>query len=107
MEMGSHHKWSACWIFVRIPQKLRNRGWDHPPIGEALEYAGLETIGIYVALRHNTREQYISMRMIFVITVTEEQKPVLPAPLQWWEQAENQFGDGGEAEAEGDDPELV
>ena len=96
--IGSLHNWVARWISGRMPQRLRNRGWGYPPIEEALENAGLETIGIYITRRQNTVAQYIATRPIFDIAVTEERSNGSPALLRWWEQARIRFGHGGEAD---------
>ena len=67
--VGSLHNWATLRISGRMPQQLRNRVWDYPPIWEALVGAVMEIIVVYVTHHQNTMSKYISMRTIFEITV--------------------------------------
>ena len=79
--MWSLHNRGPRQISGRMPQRLENLGWDYPLIGEALEDAGLETIGIHINLRHNTVDKYISACTVFNIVVAQDQRPDLPELL--------------------------
>ena len=67
---------------------------------------GLENIGVYINRKQSNVAQYISTGTIFDIAVEKDQRNGSPALLQWWEQAEIWFGDGGEVEMEGGGLEL-
>ena len=60
-------------------------------------------IGIYFTRCKNNATQYIATQNVFDIEVEEEWKPSSTELLQWGDQAGILFGDGGEAEIEGDD----
>ena len=45
---GNIHNWMELRISVRMYKQLHNRGWDKPPIGEALADAGHKVIGVYI-----------------------------------------------------------
>ena len=45
---------AAVRIYGKMPQMLRNRGWQYPPIRKALSDAVLEIIGLYFTHIHNT-----------------------------------------------------
>ena len=81
-EMWGIHNKAARRITVRINQRLWNRRWYCPPIGEALTDAGIETIGIYVTCHHNTMTQYINTHTISDFMVAKEHRNGFPDLLR-------------------------
>ena len=47
---------------------------------------GMEEIGVYIALRHNTVALYIATRPIMELCLEAECKPILRLSRQWWDQ---------------------
>ena len=68
------------------PKRQQDGVWVFTPIGEALVTVGLEDIGVYITLFHNTVAQYIVPCPIMDLYLAEERKPVLRLSRQWWEQ---------------------
>ena len=77
--------------------------WVYTPIGEDLEMVGLENIGLYIYLQHNTVTQYIANHPIMDLCLAAEHRPGLRLSRQWWEQpAMDILGiRAGHSEAEG------
>ena len=49
------------------PHRQPDSRWVYPPIGEALEAAGLGPVAEYINRRQNNIAQYITMRPIYEI----------------------------------------
>ena len=84
-------------------KRQRYGTWVYPPIEAALPMVGLEDIGVYIALLHNTVTQYITNRPIMDLCLAAERKPGMCLSRQWWEQLalDIQRIRAGHAEAEG------
>ena len=63
-ELGILHNRVVQRISVPMA-RLQNGQCNYPPIGEALEDAGLGAIGVYITCRHNSVAQYIAPQSIF------------------------------------------
>ena len=84
-------------------KRQRDGTWVYPPIGAALSMVGLEDIGVYIALLHNTVTQYIANRPIMDLCLAAERKPGMCLSRQWWGQLalDTQRIRAGNVEAEG------
>ena len=49
----------------------------HPPIGAALETAGMDEIGVYIDRHQNTVAQYIATSTIMDLCLAADRKPGL------------------------------
>jgi len=64
-----------------------NGGWVHPPIGEALEAAGLLAIEEHIARRRSRLLAHVTTRPIYGICQATPRLPSTPHTTQvWWEQ---------------------
>ena len=70
-----------------MPRRLQNGTWYYPPIGKALEDAGLFSIAEYIARRQRTVAEYVATRPIFDLVMEEERQRGTPATIRWWEQS--------------------
>ena len=70
-----------------MPRRLQNGTWHYPPIGKAMEDAGLFSIQEYVSRRQRTVAEYVATRPIFDLVMEEERQRGTPATRRWWEQA--------------------
>ena len=78
--LGSLHNWVAQWTSGQMPW-FRNGLWEYPPIGEALAEAGMEPIGECMSCQNTSVAQFITIRSIFDIRVTEERRLVSPVTM--------------------------
>ena len=84
--LESFHHRVARRITGRMPRRLQNGTWYYPPIGKALEDAGLFSIAEYIARRQRTVAEYVVTRPIFDLVMAEERQRGTPASTRWWEQ---------------------
>ena len=84
--LESFHHRVARRITGSMPRRLQNCTWYYPPIGKALEDAGLFSIAEYVARRQKTVAEYVATRPIFDLVMEEERQRGTPATIRWWEQ---------------------
>ena len=82
---GFHHK-VARRLTGRSAYRY-NGGWVYPPIGEALEAAGLLTIEEHITRRRNRLLAHVTTRPIYGICQATPRLPSTPHTTQvWWEQ---------------------
>ena len=83
---GFHHR-VIRRITRSMPRRRRDGTWHYPPIGKAMEDAGLFSIEEYISRRQNTVAEYVATRPIFDIVMEEERQRGTPTTRRWWEQA--------------------
>ena len=82
---GFHH-WEIRRMVGMVPKRHQEGTWVYPPIGASLEMVGLEEIGVSIARRHNTVEQYISTHIIMDSCLAAERNLGMGLTREWWEQ---------------------
>ena len=81
---GFHHR-VARRITGKMPY-LEGDDWIYPPLVDAMEEAGLFTIGHYVHKRQTTIALHIATRPIYQLIQQATPRTGSPRTLRWWEQ---------------------
>ena len=66
------------------PQRQTDEILDYPPLDDALQASGLETMDTYISRHQNTVAHYIAAQPILDLCLEEEQRPGVWVPKQWW-----------------------
>ena len=80
--VGFHHR-AVQRMACMVPKRQQDGTWVYPPIGAALEVAGIDKIRVYIARHQNTLSQYIANFPIIELCLAEEQSPGMKLSRTW------------------------
>ena len=82
--LGFQHR-GVWWMAGMGPGRKLDGTWVYPSIRAALAMVGLDVIGVYIACRQNTVEQYIAARPMMELCLAAERRPGMRILRRWWE----------------------
>ena len=84
------HRLIARRLAGRAPVYLRREEQrEYPPLGEAMEQAGLFSIEEYIDRRRNSVAEYVATRPIYAVCRELESRGIGGDHQNWWSQLDN------------------
>ena len=81
---GFHHR-VARRLTGKMPRLIPATGeWEYPPIGEALNEAGMETIDVYIKRRPNRLAEYVALHPVFDLCMNSTRETGSSPRRKWW-----------------------
>ena len=80
-----HHR-AARWITGMTAQREADREWEYPKVEEAMDYAGLDPIRLYIKRRQTTISEMVACRPVYALCTEAESMPGKIRMVRWWYQ---------------------
>ena len=80
-QLRSFHARVARYLTGRHIRQLEDGSWYHPPTGDVLEEAGLETVDTYIKRRRDTVRRFVLYRPLYRECLRSN---AISAKAVWW-----------------------
>ena len=84
--LTAFHHWAAQRITGIMAKREAGREWEYPAVEEAMDYAGIQPIRVYIKRRQMTIADRVAFRTVYALYTEAERMLGTIWIVRWWDQ---------------------